>query len=120
MNVSGGTFSGERLAGRVLGGGSDAVIVRPDGVLLLDARLVLETDQRELIYMTYTGRRGGPAEVVDRFSRGEVVPEGSDYLRIAIAFETAAERLHWLNDIVAVGAGHRPSTGPVYDIYEVT
>jgi hypothetical protein len=79
MVVSGGHFEGERLSGKVLPGGADVVLERPDGGLHLDVRLVLETTQ----------------------------------------FETAAPRLAWLNDKVAVGTGTREPDGPIYDVWEV-
>ena len=42
--VTGGTFEGPRLKGRVLPGGGDWVIQRPDHVFQLDVRITLETD----------------------------------------------------------------------------
>jgi hypothetical protein len=71
--VAGGTFEGARLRGKVLPGGADWIVVRPDGVTTLDVRLVLETDDGVAIGMTYRGLRHGPAEVMDRLNRGEVV-----------------------------------------------
>ena len=41
--VTGGTFAGERLSGTVIGG-ADWVINRPDGVMVIDVRLTLKTD----------------------------------------------------------------------------
>lgn len=53
--VTGGTFSGERLNGVALAG-ADWVINRPDGVMVIDARLPLRTDDGAMIYLTYQGR----------------------------------------------------------------
>ena len=71
--VAGGTFEGARLRGKVLPGGADWIVVRPDGVTTLDVRLVLETDDGAAIGMTYRGLRHGPAEVMERLNRGEHV-----------------------------------------------
>lgn len=117
--VAGGTFQGERLRGTVLPGGADWIIVRPDGATTLDVRLVLETDDKALIGMTYRGMRHGPAAVMDRINRGETVDPSEYYFRTSVAFETAAARYGWLNRIVAVGTGRRPPEGPVYEIFEV-
>jgi len=120
MCVSGGYFEGERLKGKVLPGGADVVLERPDGGLHLDVRLVLQTDQDELVYMTYNGRRNGPTpEIMRRIVNREPVAKGADYFRVVVQFETAAPRLLWLNDKVAVGTGTRESNGPLYDIWEV-
>src|SRR4051812_49048957 len=71
--ISAGEFKGDRLEGRVLDGGSDWQDVRRDGATTLDVRLVLETSERVLIAMTYRGIRHGPADVIERIERGEVV-----------------------------------------------
>ena len=120
MCVSGGHFEGERLRGRVLPGGADVVLERPDGGLHLDVRLVLETSAGELIYMTYTGRRNGPTpEIMKKIVNREPIARGADYFRVAVQFETAAPGLRWLNDKIAIGTGTREPNGPVYDIWEV-
>ena len=117
--VSGGTFQGERLRGTILPGGADWIVDRSDGSMTLDVRLVLETDDKALIGMTYRGMRHGPAAVMERVGRGEPVDPGEYYFRTAVAFETAAPRYDWLNRIIAVGTGRRPPEGPVYEVFEV-
>ena len=117
--VAGGRFQGARLSGTVLPGGTDWIMLRPDGATTLDVRLVLQTDDGAAIGMTYRGMRHGPPEIMDRVARGEAVPPGSYYFRTVVAFETAAPRYAWLNRIVAVGTGERPPSGPVYDVFEV-
>ena len=111
MCVSGGHFEGERLRGRVLPGGADVVLERPDGGLHLDVRLVLETHAGELIYMTYTGRRNGPTpEIMKKIVNREPIARGADYFRVAVQFETAAFGLQWLNDRIAIGTESRSKT----------
>lgn len=117
--VPSGVFEGERLSGEVLEGGSDWQSVRNDGGTTLDVRLVLKATDDALIAMTYRGIRQGPAEVIARLERGEVVDPASYYFRIAPVFETAAPQYAWLNNIVAIGTGHRLADGPVYSIFEV-
>jgi len=118
--VTGGTFKGERLNGTILPApGGDWILVRPDGATVLDVRVTLQTDDRQLIYMTYRGVRHGPAEVMARLAKGEPVDPGSYYFRTAPVFETAAARYDWLNRIVAVATGRREPSGPVYEVYEV-
>jgi hypothetical protein len=117
--VTGGRFDGGRLSGRILPGGGDFLMMRPDGGMHLDVRLVLETDAGELIYMTYVGRRHGPPEVMERYKNSEAVAYGEDYFRTIVQFETAAPRLAWLNGILAIGAGYRTADGAVYEIFEI-
>lgn len=117
--VTGGRFDGERLSGKILPGGGDFLMMRPDGGMNLDVRLVLETTEAELIYMTYIGRRHGPPAVMERYKRSEAVAYGEDYFRTIIQFETSAPRLMWLNGILGIGAGYRTVEGAVYEVFEI-
>jgi hypothetical protein len=117
--IQGGSFEGERLSGEVLAGGNDWQTIRSDGCIKLDVRLVLRTDDNALIGMTYQGLRHGPAEVMEKLDRGEVVDPASYYFRTTAWFETGAPKYDWINRIIAVGVGGRPAAGPVYSLFEV-
>lgn len=118
-DVPGGRFAGERLSGTVLPGGTDWQTLRGDDAVLLDARIVLRTDDDALIAMTYSGIRHGPAEVIAAIARGDDVDPASYYFRIVPRFATSAPRYEWLNRILAVGIGHRQAAGPIYSIFEI-
>lgn len=117
--VFGGVFVGERLSGEILDGGSDWQILRPDGVLTLDVRVVLKTTDGALIGMTYRGLRHGASDVLQRIDRGERVDPASYYFRINPTFETASPKYDWLNRILAIGIGDRQTDGPVYSVFEI-
>ena len=117
--VQGGSFEGERLSGAVLDGASDWQIVRNDGSTTLNARLVLKTEDGDLIGMTYQGLRHGPPDIIARIEKGEVVDPASYYFRINPLFETVAAKYDWINRVIAVGIGHRFADGPVYSVFEV-
>jgi hypothetical protein len=117
--VPSGLFEGERLSGEVLDGGSDWQNVRSDGSTTLDVRLVLQTKDNALIGMTYRGIRQGPPDVIGRLEKGELVDPASYYFRTAPLFETEAPEYAWLNNVVAIGIGHRFADGPVYSVFEV-
>src|SRR5258706_12487830 len=59
--IASGQFEGPRLRGKVLPGGGDWTLLRADGVLELDLRLTLETDDGALIHMTFEGIRDDAA-----------------------------------------------------------
>src|SRR3989442_14777423 len=59
--IAGGRFEGPRLRGRVVPGGGDWTLLRTDGVLELDLRLTLETEDGALIHTTLFGVRHEPA-----------------------------------------------------------
>jgi hypothetical protein len=117
--VASGTFAGPQLKGRTLPGGGDWLLLRRDGVLQLDVRLILETDDQQLVYMTYRGFRHGPKDVIDRLNRGETVDPSLYYFRSTPYFETSSEKYAWLNGVCSVATGSRSATGPSYDVFQV-
>ena len=118
VKVTGGEFQGPKIRGRVIEG-DDWLLLRPDGVMQLDCRMTLETDDGHTICMTYRGLRHGPPEVMDRISRGEAVDASEYYHRVTPYFETASEKYSWLNGIVCIAAGHKQSWGGVYSVHQV-
>jgi len=117
--VTGGDFEGPRLRGKILPGGGDWLLLRADGVLELDLRITLETDDHALIYMTFQGLRHGPPDVIAALGRGEVVDPARYYFRTVPRFETSAETYAFLNRIVTVGAGEARPDGAVHRIDEI-
>ena len=117
--VSGGVFEGPKLRGTVLPAGGDWIIIRPDKVMQLDVRVMLKTDDGELIYMTYRGVRHGPDDVVERLNAGDDVDSTDYYFRTAQFFETGSEKYAWLNGIISVSKGQRLPKGPVYQVFQV-
>lgn len=117
--VTGGHFTGERLNGTVLPGGHDWVVNRTDGVMVIDVRLTLQTDDGALIYLTYQGRFLANADAMARFAKGEPLDAAEYSLAILAKFECGNARYSWLNNVVAVGTGERTASGPVYSIFEI-
>ena len=104
--ISGGSFEGERLRGKVLPGGGDWVIKRADGVLELDLRITLLVEDGALVHMTFEGIRDDGAP-------------GAPYFRTLPRFETADARYSFLNRLLAVGRGEISAGGPVHRIEEL-
>ena len=118
--LTGGTFTGPELNGRLLPGSSaDWQIVLPDGTALGDIRYTLQTDDGALLYVQSRGVRHGSAEVLARLGRGEDVDPREYTFRTSTRIETACARLDWLNRGVFVGvAGRRPGVA-TYETYLV-
>jgi hypothetical protein len=117
--ITGGTFEGDRLRGKVLPGGGDWTLLRSDGILELDLRITLGTDDGALIFMTSFGLRHGPPEVLAALARGESVDPSRYYFRTTPRFETSAPRYAFLNRLIAVSSGDRRPGGPIYTIEEI-
>lgn len=120
INILGGAFAGPRLSGRILPGGADWQIVRSDGIVEVDARYTLETDDGALIYISNWGLRRGPPEVIARLGAGEQVDASEYYFRTTPVFETGAAKYAWLNGIIAVAAGERRADAVIITTYELT
>ena len=119
INITGGTFHGERLSGKVLPGGADWQVIRSDGVADLDARYTLETADGALIYVHNHGYRHGPAEVLKKLAAGEDVDPAQYYMRTTPLFETGDSRYAWLNRLICVGTGARRKSSVHLEIFEV-
>src|SRR5262249_61329325 len=119
-SLIGGHFEGPRLRGAVVPGSSaDWLLLRADGVLELDFRATLRTDDGALISMRSFGVRHGPPEVIAAIGRGEVVDPALYYFRTTPRFVTGDPKYAFLNRLVAVGSGDRRAEGPIYTIHEV-
>ena len=118
--LTGGHFEGPRLRGTVLPGGSaDWLLLRTDGVLELDLRATLRTEDGALISMKSFGLRHGPPEVMAAIGRGESVDPATYYFRTTPRFQTAHPAYAFLNRMIAVAGGDRRAEGPIYTIDEV-
>ena len=117
--ITGGTFRGEKLSGRVLAGGADWQVIRADGVAELDARYTLETSDGALIYVRNFGYRHGPPDVIRRLAAGEPVDPSLYYMRTTPLFETGAERYRWLNGLICVATGARRASAVELEVFAV-
>jgi hypothetical protein len=104
IDVSGGEFSGDRLAGIVRPSGGDWLHLPPGGVPKLDVRLALETMDAVPFLVRY---RGVVAEC-----------DGRRVARIAAEFE-APSALGWLNGLLAIGYGSSADGIATYELFEL-
>jgi hypothetical protein len=119
--LTGGTFTGPRLGGRLLPGASaDWQTVLADGTALGDIRYTLRTGGGDVLYVQTQSVRYGSAEVLARLSRGEDVSPSEYIFRGLTQIETTASELDWLNKGVFVSVGGRSAGGVVYETYLVS
>ena len=118
--ITGGTFEGPNIHGRVVPGGADWQFVRPDGVLSVEARYTLETADSVLIMVTNRGVRRGPPAVIARLGRGEPVDPSEYYFRTTAEFEApVGSKYAWLNESVFVGVAERRADAAIIRFYRV-
>lgn len=117
VTVTGGTFEGPKLRGKILPTGGDWVLSK-DGVVRLDVRATFETDDGAMIYVQYFGVKraeaGKPAP-----APGAETQYGEEYFMTSPRFETGDERYAWLNGLVTVAEGRITAGGVAYRVYAV-
>jgi hypothetical protein len=117
--ITGGEFSGPKIRGKVLPGGTDWQILRGDGVSELEARYTLQTDDGALINVRNLALRHGPPDVMAALAAGRAVEPGSYYFRGATFFETGDARYGWIANCIVVCTGEREPAGVKLKFYKV-
>jgi hypothetical protein len=117
--VTGGTFEGPRLRGKVLPGGGDWLLIRADGVAELDVRGTLATDDGAFIYTHYRGYATEVPTILPRWAAGEAVPREAYYFATTPYFETGAAQYAWLQRVITVGTGELIPGGVRYEVFAV-
>ena len=105
--ILGGRVLGPRLTGSVVAGGSDVQLVRPDGVVEIDSRYVVELDDGARVFVHDAGVRHAPTAAGAELARGETVDPVLVYSRTRVTFETDAPQHAWLTRDLFVGSGAR-------------
>jgi hypothetical protein len=118
--ITGGTVSGPRFTGRVVPGGADWQVVRPDGVLQIEAKYTLESNDGVLVMVTNRGMRHGPTAVIEKLARGEAVDPSQYYFRTVAEFEAPTQgKYAWLNRAMFIGVAARTATAAIVRFYEI-
>ncbi len=115
--LSGGAVEGPRLRGKVLAVGADYLLLRKDGVGLLDVRATFETEDGALIYVAYSGTVDAGPDGYERFLADDLPAKMP--LRNAPRFQTAHPDYAWLNRLQCFGVGESDlgKNRVSYDIY---
>jgi Protein of unknown function (DUF3237) len=104
--VKGGTFEGPKLKGKVRAFGADWVLRLDSLTSKLDVKLLLETEDGQMISNVYNG-----------IVRNN--PNGTAYWRTNPLFETSSAKYEWLNYILAVGVGSFRDGKVVYEVFAI-
>jgi hypothetical protein len=103
-----GTVDGPRIKGKIVQPSGDWLRTMANGLNRLDVRLTIQTDDDQIIYVSYNGA---------------TLNAGDCYFVTAPTFETKSERYAWLNGVQAIGkmievtranGGHL-----IYDIFAI-
>jgi hypothetical protein len=63
---------GPQIKGKIIPPSSNTLRIMGNGVSRLDVRLTIQTDDGQIVYVSYNGIIQFQKEVLDRFVRGEI------------------------------------------------
>jgi len=106
--VTGGTFEGPKLRGKVISPGADWPLAVSPNLRILDVRTLLVTDDDQRIYMTYRGVIFTPPP-----------GQGERYWRTVPTFETDSKKYEWLTQAVFVGVSFPVPQRVPYRIFQI-
>ncbi|MGD9764148.1 MAG: DUF3237 domain-containing protein [Candidatus Binatia bacterium] len=118
FEITGGTFEGPRLRGKILTGGGDWLILDSAGVARLDVRGVFETHDGAHIYVQYPGIIVFDEKTQAALAGGPATQYGDTHWVTQPRFETGDPRYAWLNNVMAVGEGHAVPNAVEYRVFE--
>ncbi|MGA2194312.1 MAG: DUF3237 domain-containing protein [Bryobacteraceae bacterium] len=101
--LAGGEIRGPRCVGKLLPVGADWLLIRKDGVGIVDVRATMEMHDGALVYAAYTGVLDPGLNGYDAFLKGTLPPKFP--IRIAPRFQTAHPDYAWMNRVQAYGVG---------------
>jgi hypothetical protein len=101
--IASGIVSGPNIKGTVQPPSADWVQVLPSGVVRLDVRLLVKTDEGEAIYLSYNGVfKHSEASLAKQKNGEEITPDDGWYAYATPTFRTASKKYDYLNGIQAV------------------
>jgi hypothetical protein len=115
--VTSGEVSGPKMHGQIRPVGGDWLLLRSDGIGLLDVRATMELDNGAVVYTTYGGVVDLGPDGYSRFLQGILPPRAE--LRITPRYQTSHPDYLWLNRLQCVGVGGLDveQSKVSYDIY---
>jgi hypothetical protein len=118
-DVTGGSFEGPRLKGKLLASGGDWLLIGNDGVGRLDVRGTFETDDGARVYVQYHGVLVFDEKIVKALAAGGETQYGDTYFMTQPRFETGDPRYAWLNSAVCVAEGRLLPNAVEYRVFQV-
>lgn len=124
--LPGGWAKGPNINGSFIPPGGDWLRVMPAGVLRLDVRATLKTDEGDLIYITYNGIIQHSEASFAKLNAGEkFTHKDIDYFVTAPTFQTSSKKYDYLNRVqilnkfVEARLGQGGESYVMYDVFIV-
>ncbi len=117
--ITGGTVSGPMLSGEVLPGGGDWQSIHDDGLVELDARYTLKSNDGTIIGISNPGIRVASPEITKRLAAGEDVDPSLYYFRTTPRFDVVDGPYAWLRRSIFIGYGIRKPDHVIVEFFQL-
>ena len=107
-----GSVDGHRLTGKLLGAGSDWMLVGIDGFMRMDVRVQIQTDDGAIICAHYFGPAEANKTLSEAFATSMPTEFSDQLIRSHWLLEAGDPRYAWVNQAVFVGEGRLRPAGP--------
>ncbi|MFV0437727.1 MAG: DUF3237 domain-containing protein [Desulfopila sp.] len=118
IEITGGIVRGQ-LRGKILPGGVDSQVIRPDGFTELIARYAIALDDGETIYIDNAGIRRVDPLYADEVAMGKIVDPQYVYFVTTPRFETYSDKYKWMERTVFICYALRLPDKVILKFYEV-
>ena len=107
-----GVIEGPRLKGKLLGPGSDWMLVGADSFLRMDVRIQIETDDGAILCTHYFGPAEANQKLTQAFAASTPTEFSDQLIRFHWLLEAGDPRYAWVNQAVFVAEGRLCPAGP--------
>jgi hypothetical protein len=119
VTILGGHVEGPNLKATVLPGGADWQTDDGDGVLVLEAKYLLETHDGTTIGVVNRGLRHATPAVMARLAAREAVAPDEYYFRTTPTFDAPPGPYAWLRQSIFVATSRRDPDAVTLDIFRI-
>ena len=110
--MTSGLIEGPRLKGRLLGSGSDWMLIGSDGFTRMDVRIQIETEDRAILCVHYFGLAEANQKMTQAVAASTPTEFSDQLICSHWLLETGDARYAWVNQAVFVGEGRLLPVGP--------
>jgi len=116
--IVGGTVTGDRINGSVIGPGADWPLIRNDGFTSLDVRIQIDCGDKAMIYMAYTGLLELNEAAQQALAGGETSFD-DQYFRTIPRLMSGHPDYSWVNTTLFAARGRLLPGGVEYEVYRI-
>lgn len=119
IEIISGKVTGKDFNGKVMPGGVDSQVIRPDGKCELEARYAIQLDDGGTVYVENAGIRTVPPEYVEAVKAGRFIDPDLYYFRTVPTFEVYDKKYRWLMDHLFICYAKRLPESVLLKFYKV-